>query len=262
MTTIDANDPRYEFVTGLDGKRKRIQRDGTTVTHPAYFMDSVERQYGGFRFADVRPARITALDGGTGVNSLNRPGFRVLGEMQETGSGDFLDAAAHVANNARQAVRDARKALYDEYDLQKSREYLTPTGSGEKQAIGSKPGDPCMCSNEFFPDDFASPGSMQKHSTLGLICVPNGRRVDEAKTYPTEAQDARRRRKQLRDPQGRESGTEEEVEETQNSTERAGFGSANVSHDSVRALQQRHAQIMDRLYAEDAQSLANRWRTP
>ncbi len=252
MTTIDANDPRYEIVLDADGRRKRIVRDGVTMTFNVSLMDAVQRDVAtrGYHFTDARPTRITALDGGTGVNSLNRPGFRVLGEMPETGSGDFLDAEAHVANNARQAVFAARRALYDEYDLRKSQEYLTPTGSGEKSMIGSREGDACML-NGF-------PGTLRKGSDGKLRCIP----IDGAAAGYSPAVDAqdgiRRRRKQLRDPQGREAGTEEEEEgmETQNELRQP------VNAGDVRALQQDHAARMAKLYDALDVETTNRWRTP
>ena len=265
---IDPTDDRYEIITDHEGRRKRIVRDGVRVTVGMRFMDSVQRKVAqsGYHFADVaaaRPARITTLDGGTGVNSLNRPGFRVFGEMKETGSGDVFDAVAAVSNYNHQVMHDARQVAYDQYtaDLQnayKNPPGLTPVGEGENQVIGQREGDACSL-NGF-------PGTLRRGADGRLRCIPD-EGADAAGYSPAvDSQDGlRRRRKQLRDPQGREAGTEEgeaEFEETQNTTERAGFGSANASRDSVSALQKRHKQIMEPIYSEDAQSLANRWRTP
>lgn len=251
---IDPNDPRYEIIVDHDGKRRKILRDGATISYPVRFMDSIQRDIAqrGY-FADARSARVTAADGTS--MGLHKPGYRIA---RENLTGDAGDAASHILNAARRET--ARQyALYDE---QKSREYLTPSGVGEKQFGGSQVDDPCMCSNEYFSEEFASHGSMQKHPTLGLICVPLGRRVDEAQTYPTEADRAqdgiRRRREQLRDPQGREAGTEEEEEgmETQNEPGHP------VNTGDVCALQQDHAAKMASLYdALDAET-TNRWRTP
>jgi hypothetical protein len=214
-------------------------------------MDSVQREVAqqGYRFADARPVHGTAADG-TSVG-LHKPGFRVA---RENLTGDSADAAAHIINNARQRTAEH----YQLYDAEKSREYLTPTGAHNMRpaAVGSV----CAVQGPEFPLDFGSEGIMQMYRGK-LTCVPINPRSDEDRDTARAQDGIRRRRKQLRDPQGREAGTEEGEEEPE-ATATHYEPDRPVNTGDARVLQQKHAARMGQLYDALDAELTNRWRHP
>ena len=215
-------------------------------------MDSVQREVAqqGYRFADARPAHVTAADG-TSVG-LHKPGFRVA---RENLNGDSADAA-HIINNARQRTAEQ----YQLYDAEKSREYLTPAGAGAHNMRPAAVGSVCTVQGPEFPLDFGSDGTKQMYRGK-LTCVPINPRSDEDRDTARAQDGIRRRRKQLRDPQGREAGSEEGEEEAEATATRY-EPDRPVNTGDARVLQQKHAARMGQLYGALDAELTNRWRNP
>jgi hypothetical protein len=105
-----------------------VLRDGRSLRTPMWAMDSLQKGIADHA-QNVQPRRITSADAST--LGLHKPGWRI-----ETG-GNVRD----------QLVRDGaaldRAELYRLYDEAKAREYLTPTGTGEREFVGTHGGDTC-----------------------------------------------------------------------------------------------------------------------
>ena len=108
-----------------DFDERGILKDGRSVRTPMFAMDALQKGVAEHA-QNFRPRRITAADGST--LGLHKPGWRI-----ETGG-----------NVGDQLVRDGaamdRAELYRSYDEAKAREYLTPTGAGERRDDGPRAG--------------------------------------------------------------------------------------------------------------------------
>jgi hypothetical protein len=101
-----------------------------------------------------------------------------------------------------------RAALYDSYDKELSTAYLKDDAATEnawrEDYPGASEGDICTVRGSGYPNDIGSAGHLELQEGR-LVCVPDA---------PKSATDAKRRKKtQLRDPEGREQGTEESEED-------------------------------------------------
>jgi hypothetical protein len=118
------DDDNFEIING-----KKCLRDGGRLRVRTAFMDSVQRSVRQ-AFGDQRP-RIVDSDGGT--LGLHKPGHR------------FANDAAAI--KAVHAVKDA----YDEYESWVTSQWQ---GLNPKRVRDGRPGDPCTCKGEDYPDYF------------------------------------------------------------------------------------------------------------
>jgi hypothetical protein len=251
---------RYRDTNDVD--EHGVVRPGGRIRVPVLMMDSmdkIQQQVAADYVAD-RP-RVRAFDGTDA--GLHRPGARVL-------ANDDL---------RRGHVRDMAE-IYSRFDAEKSQEFRGDPGGayyqgGSGELRGSRPGDPCTLNGY--------PGTLVEEDGK-LVCRITGRtdgaamsayaRRQEEEEESEEEEDRRNReddpddrddcqdgvkKKQLRDPYGREAGTEEVVEETQAGEER------NVRRDvpdrkSLDQLRRDHAAEMQREYAARDAASSQAWK--
>ena len=128
------SDENFEVVTGHDGRKVRIVKDGGKVVVGMRFMDSmdaIQRQVASDYVAD-RP-RVRAFDGTNA--GLHRPGARFADER-------------HVDPLVLQGNARDRALLYRMYDVEKASEFRGHPGGayyqgGADEWRGSQPGDDC-----------------------------------------------------------------------------------------------------------------------
>jgi hypothetical protein len=126
------SDENFEVVTGHDGRKVRIVKDGGKVVVGMQFMDSmgaIQRQVASDYVAD-RP-RVRAFDGTNA--GLHRPGARFADER-------------HVDPLVLQGNARDRALLYRMYDVEKASEFRGHPGGayyqgGADEWRGSQPGD-------------------------------------------------------------------------------------------------------------------------
>jgi hypothetical protein len=156
-----------------------------------------------------------------------------------------------------------RQAVYDSYDAEMGAAYKTGFGSTPSTELrGDRPGDACTVRGREYPWAFGSEGRLDEN----LVCVPlkdPRRRADaapkDAKVLRDEAYDSynefvtnawkgadtkKRKKVQYRDPEGREEGTAEEVDDSR----------------SVADKTKNHAANMRRLYEARDRELSEMWK--
>jgi hypothetical protein len=223
-----------EEIAALMRKRKPATDDG--VLNPG------ERLRVPMSAMDGKPPKVEKLADGKQVLS-HRAGWRVKGSLS---TDSFHNERAKVYDEYTDYISNAWKG--DAVEPQ------GPTGFGSASASelrGDKIGDPCTCRGANNANDFGSPGTMQMVGGK-LVCVPtNPRNADAKSVYDKynedisnawKGEDAKKRKVQYRDPEGRETGTaEEQVEDAKRLKD--------------------HKATMAALYADRDRELESAWKT-
>jgi hypothetical protein len=225
-----ADDDAFETIIGHDGKPARVLKPGRTARVSLQMRDSMRRDH-----PPIHDGRQPLSDADRQALRGCTPGFRTIDSQQ--------------IRERRQRARDAREIAEQEMcDAWKNPpkglgrwhdDNGNGNGVGSQGFRGQQEGDQCVVRGAEFPDDFGSPGTLQRRGGQ-LVCVPID--SDNGDVF-----DARGRKKYVtRDPAGRlQSETTEEEEE--------------ATSDSAFALNQ---QLNDRelAYEDYARELAQKWR--
>lgn len=130
--------------------------------------DDIWDENGLLKDGKVFRTRMVAMDAATVRDPrLHKPGPRLRDDMNVT----------------------QRQRAYDAYDDLLTNAWRGKDASGEypEAAIGS----PCTCRNEYFPEDFGSPGTV-KRTRYGIVCVPDRDDDDTDEADQQATSDSRR----------------------------------------------------------------------
>jgi hypothetical protein len=158
-----------------------VLKDGQRVRVPMVAMDSTQRQ--------VREHFGKVMDGFGRSNSelLHRPGQRF--SEDSFAIDEKIKAYADYEADLTTAWRGGNPPIKD---------------AGENLRGYPREGDQCTVRGPEYPDQQGAPGHIQ-----GGVCVPDA-----------DYEDARRRKRQYRDPEGREEGSEEETKDSRSTRDR------------------------------------------
>ncbi len=132
-----------------DDDDEHTLRDGERVRLPMMLRDSIEHE---------RSQRRPLLHDGRGGGLGHRPGYAF---NRDAYAKDALAVEyAHYEENLQNAWKHG------------NRDRIVADAEGYSEGSA---GSSCTVQNEYFPDDFGSPGTIQHVDGVGLICVPDGK---------------------------------------------------------------------------------------
>jgi hypothetical protein len=241
----------FETIIDIDGRRKKVLRDGHVARVPMYLRDSKPNPTLSATQQAIAASRRQLTD--AELRSC-KPGFRFANK----------DAAL------RDAKAEAKAKVYAAYDAAISSAYLTPpTGVGSANLRGAQEGDVCTVRGPEFPDAFGRPGHMRMRNGQ-LVCVPDNNACDaaaatnEEATCPDCGGDGEINGQICQRCGGSgeigDHGDNEDdiVVEVETNTE--GSGRNRTDNRSVNQIMRDHQTRMSKLYADIDRDLAEQWR--